>query len=58
MDSKCAVDGLIMLRVEVRRYKGVVVLSPREDVTPVAQVICYHGEAVSPRLYGGLHVMQ
>lgn len=58
MDTKCTVDSLVVLRVEVRCYKGVVMLSPCKDVTPVAQVICYHGEAVAPGLYGGLHVMQ
>lgn len=58
MDTKRAIDSLIMLWVEVWGYEGVMVLSPCKDVTPVAQVISNHRKAVSPCLYGSFHVME
>jgi len=58
MYTKRAIDGLVMLWVKVRGYKGVMVLSPCEDVTPMAQIISNDRKAVAPCLYGGFHVMQ
>lgn len=58
MYTKRTIDGLVMLWVKVWGYKGVMVLSPSEDVTPMAQVISNHRKAVAPCLYGSFHVMQ
>lgn len=36
----------------------VVVLSPREDVVPMGQIVSDHGQSIAPRLHYRLHVVQ
>lgn len=58
--SQHAVVGgaCITLLVVVAGDELVVVLPPRENVTPVAQLVRHNRQSVAPRLHDGLHVVQ
>lgn len=52
------IGRVFRLRVVVRRYELVVMLSPCEDRSPVGERIRHYGQSVAPRFHYGLHIVQ